>query len=69
MKVELPDALSQDEARLLLAAKLFELSKVTLGQGARIAGRSKREFMEALGRYKVPVFNYPAEELREELGR
>ena len=67
--MELPDALSQDEARLLLASKLYELSKVSLGDAARIAGYSKRAFMEALGRLHIAVINYSAEELREELGR
>jgi predicted HTH domain antitoxin len=67
LRVELPDTLSQDEARTLLAVKLFEVGRVTLGQAARIADLSKRTFMEVLGRYSVPVFNYSPEDLRREL--
>ena len=68
MKVNLPPNLSEDEARILFAIKLFEVGKVTLGQAAKLAGFSKRAFIEILGRYKVPVYNYSPEELREELG-
>jgi predicted HTH domain antitoxin len=68
MTVTLPSTLSEDEARLLLAIKLYEVGKVSLGQGAKMAGLSKRSFMEMLGRYQVPIFNYSPEELREELG-
>lgn len=68
MKVSLPSTLSEDEARLLLAIKLYEVGKVSVGQAAKMAGLSKRAFMEMLGRYRVPVFNYSPDELREELG-
>ena len=68
MKVSLPPNLSEDEARILFAIKLFEVGKVTIGQAAKLAGFSKRAFIEILGRYKVPVYNYSPEELREELG-
>ena len=68
LKVNLPSDLSEDEAKLLLAIKLYELGKVSLGQAAKLAGFSKRTFMEMLGRYQVPVFNYSPEELREETG-
>ena len=68
LKVDLPMNVSADEAQLLLAIKLFEVGKVTLGQAAKISGFSKRAFMEILGRYHVPVFNYSAEDLRQELG-
>jgi predicted HTH domain antitoxin len=67
LRIELPPSLSEDEARLLFAVKLFEIGKVSLGQAARIAELSKRAFLEILGRYDVPVFNYSSEELREEV--
>ena len=65
--VELPEGFSAEDARLLLAMKLFETGKATLGQASKAAGLSKRAFIEVLGEYKVPVFNYSPEELREEL--
>ena len=67
LQVELPLSLSKDEAKLLLAVKLFEVGKVSLGQAAKMAGFSKRSFMEVLGRHNVPVINYPAEDLSREI--
>ncbi len=67
LRVELPATLSQEEAKLLLAVKLFEVGKASLGQAAKLAELSKRTFMEILGRHGVPVFNYSAEELRAEV--
>jgi len=67
LEIELPPNLSGEEAKLLLAVKLYEVGKVSLGQAAKLAGFSKRAFMEVLGHYKVPVFNYSPEELRREM--
>ncbi len=66
-RITLPGSLSEDEAKLLLAIKLYEVGKVSLGQAAKLAGFSKRAFMEVLGSHQVPVFNYSPEELREEI--
>jgi predicted HTH domain antitoxin len=66
-RVTLPESLSEDEAKLLLAIKLYEVGKVSLGQAAKLAGFSKRAFMEVLGTHHVLVFNYSPEELREEI--
>ncbi len=63
----LPDSVSADEARLLLALKLFETGRLSSGQAAELAGLSKRAFLEALGRYKVPAFNYAADEVTRDL--
>ena len=68
LTVTLPANLSVSETKLLLAIKLYESGKVSLGQAARLAGFSKRAFMEMLGQAQVPVFDYSPEELRQELG-
>ena len=44
LKITLPFSLSEDEAKLLLAVKLYEVGKVSLGQAAKLAGFSKRAF-------------------------
>jgi predicted HTH domain antitoxin len=67
LRVTLPFSLSEDEAKLLLAVKLYEVGKVSLGQAAKLAGFSKRAFMEILGRYHVPIFDYSSDELRQEV--
>jgi predicted HTH domain antitoxin len=68
LTLELPSNLTKDEAQTLLAVKLYETERVSLGQAAKLAGYSKRAFIEILGRQGVPVFNYSPDELREELG-
>lgn len=67
LKVELPPNISTDEARLLLTVKLFETGKLSLGQAAKLAGYSKRTFIELLGKMGVPVINYPASDLEREI--
>ncbi len=68
LKIELPATLAIDEVRILLAIKLYESEKVSLGQAAKISGFSKRSFMEILGQHQIPVFRYSPEDLRQELG-
>ncbi|URD52679.1 UPF0175 family protein [Chroococcidiopsis sp. CCNUC1] len=67
LKIELPPNISTDEARLLLTLKLFETGKISLGQAAKLAGYSKRTFIELLGKMGVPVINYTSEELEREI--
>ena len=67
LKVELPPEVPVEEARLLLTIKLFETGRLSLGQAARMAGYSKKAFMELLAKARVPLFDYPAAELQGEL--
>ena len=69
LTVDLPFGVSPEEARTLLAIKLYQIGRVSLGQAARTSGHSKRTFMEILGKHEVPIFDYSPEELREETGR
>jgi predicted HTH domain antitoxin len=55
--------------RLMAALKMFELGKISSGKAAELAGISRIEFFEICGRYKVSLFNYPEEDLGEELKR
>ena len=63
----LPDAITESEARLLLAIKLFEVGRLSCGKAAEVAGVSKRSFMEILGQHRIPVFNSSAEELANDV--
>ncbi len=67
LKINLPFSLSEEDAKLFLALKLYEVSKLSLGQAAKLSGFSKRAFIEILGHHHIPVINYSAEELRQEL--
>ncbi|GHB59705.1 UPF0175 family protein [Persicitalea jodogahamensis] len=69
LTLQIPDTLDLDnrEAAMLLAAKLYEQGKLTLGEAAELAGYSKRTFMELLGRYDVSVFNYDPSEIANDI--
>ena len=68
LKLEMPRNITKDEAQALLAVKLYETERVSLGQAAKLAGYSKRAFIEVLGKQQIPVFNYSPDDLRRELG-
>ncbi|NJL26561.1 MAG: UPF0175 family protein [Thermoanaerobaculia bacterium] len=55
------------EARLLLAAKLYDLGKVSSGQAARLSGMERVEFLLALPRVGVTVSNLRAEDADAEI--
>lgn len=71
LEINLPDSvkLTEFEIKMTLAAKLYEDGTLSGGQAAELAGISKREFLEQLGKYGVSIFGYTAEELREDLER
>lgn len=65
--LNLPPEVDVQEAQLLLAIKLYEVGKLSLGQAAELAGFSKTTFIELLGRYGAPLFAYSPEELKAEV--
>ncbi len=69
LTIEIPDTLDLDsnEAAMLLATRLYESGKLSLGQAAELVGLSKRAFAELLGRYDVSIFNFPASELSNDV--
>ena len=56
----------EEEARYLLALKLYELGKISSGKAAKIAGLSRVAFLMRLGRYKVSPFQMDLNEILEE---
>ncbi|MDP3929989.1 MAG: UPF0175 family protein [Bacteroidota bacterium] len=69
LQVNIPDNLdiSNRELELLLASKLYEDGKLSLGQAAELAGLTKRTFAELLSQYNVSIFNFPADELSSDV--
>ena len=55
------------EAKFLLAAKLYELGKISSGQAARLAGKSRVEFLFSLSRLSVSMSNLREDDLETEL--
>ncbi|MFO0362167.1 MAG: UPF0175 family protein [Flavobacteriales bacterium] len=50
-----------------VASKLYADGLITAGQGAEIAGISKRTFIELLGKYGVSVFSESVDDLRNDI--
>ncbi|MBI1785349.1 UPF0175 family protein [Candidatus Sumerlaeota bacterium] len=65
--LDLPPEITADEARLLLALKLIETHRISLGKAAEIAGYSKAAFMEVASKHGMPVFDYAPGDLEREL--
>ena len=57
----------EEYIRLMAALKMFELGKISSGKAAQLAGMSRVEFLEACGKYRVSIFNYPPEEAEQEI--
>lgn len=61
-----PDEFAQ-EMRLAAAIKWYEIEQISQGKAAEIAGLSRAEFIQALGRYRVSPFQYTEADLVREL--
>ena len=68
--LQVPERLEQnhDETVRLIAAKLYEAGKVSLGQAAQMCDMSKREFALVLAKFDIPYFQYTGEDLLNEFG-
>jgi predicted HTH domain antitoxin len=66
LDVDLPASIPKEEARLMLALKLYEKGRLTLGQAAHTAGYTKRAFIDFLGQEGVPIVNSDPAELATE---
>ncbi len=59
--------LDNQEVALLVATRLYEKGRLSLGQAADLVGLTKTRFAEILGNYDVSLFNYPASELARDI--
>jgi len=56
-----------EEAKFLLAAKLYEMGKVTSGQAAKLCGKARVAFLLSLERAGVSMSNIKSEDAETEL--
>jgi len=61
-----PEAL-ETELRFLLAVKLFELHRLSIGKAAEFCGMGKVRFLFELGRLQVPAINLDDDQIADEL--
>ncbi len=62
---ELPSNFA-DEARYLLALKLFEQGRISSGKAGRLAGMGRVQFLLAASRDGVPVVELSEDEMTDE---
>lgn len=69
LTLNIPDSLDLDnkQVAMLVASRLYEQGKLSLGQAATLAGLTKRTFAELLGTYNVSIFNYPASDISRDV--
>lgn len=69
LTLTIPDNLdlSDNDVTMLVASKLYEQGKLSLGQAAEMVGLTKRTFAELLGKYNVSIFNYPVSDLARDV--
>lgn len=70
---DMPEALGESpeeferQIKFLVAAKMYELGRISSGRAAELAGISRVAFLDELGRYRISVFNYSLSELEKEI--
>ncbi|HED07894.1 MAG TPA: UPF0175 family protein [Ignavibacteria bacterium] len=69
IQLNIPDSvdLKDHDFSMIVAAKLYEDCKLSSGQAAKIAGLTKRTFIELLGRYGVSVFSDSIADLHSDI--
>ncbi len=67
--LQIPDEvdLNEQDFSMIIASKLYEDGKLSSGQAAKVAGLSKRAFIELLGRYGVSVFSNSLSDFKSDI--
>lgn len=69
IQLQIPDDvdLNEYDFSMIIASKLYEDGKLSSGQASKIAGLSKRAFIELLGKYGVSVFSTSLSDLKSDI--
>jgi predicted HTH domain antitoxin len=69
LTLNIPDSVDFDnkDLAMIVASRLYEQGKLSLGQAAEMANLSKRAFAESLGKFNVSLFNYPASDISSDV--
>jgi len=63
LTINLPDTVDEKDVKMQLAAQLFDKGILSSGQAADLAGISKKEFLENVGKYGVSIFGESVEDI------
>ncbi len=63
LTVNIPDSVDAIDVKMQLAAQLFGKGILSSGQAADLAGVTKREFLENVGKYGISIFGESVEDL------
>lgn len=68
-QINIPDSveLSDYDFSMMIASKLYEDKKLSLGQAAKMVGLTKRAFIELLGKYGVSIFSSSVSDLHSDI--
>lgn len=69
LTLDIPDSveLNEHEVKMLVAGKLYEQGKLTLGQAAQLVGLTKRAFIEVIGKYGFSVVSDSVDDLHSDI--
>jgi predicted HTH domain antitoxin len=69
IEIEFPDNVNieQEDIKWMIASKLYEKGRLSLGQSAEMIGVSKRTFIEMLYKYDVSVFNQDINTIEDDI--
>ena len=70
IQLQIPDEveeLNDFDFSMMIASKLYEDGRLSSGQAAKMAGLSKRTFIELLGKYGVSVFSTSLSDLESDI--
>ncbi len=63
LTLKIPDSVDEQDVKMQLAAHLFEKGIMSSGQAADLAGITKRDFLENVGKYGVSIFGESNEDI------
>ncbi|MBK8567925.1 MAG: UPF0175 family protein [Saprospiraceae bacterium] len=63
LTINLPDDANLKDVKMLIAAALFKQGILSSGQAAEMAGVTRLEFLETVGKYGVSIFGETEEDL------
>ena len=61
--IDLPEDVELYEVKMIIAASLFDKGILSSGQAAELAGISRKEFIEEVGKYRISIFGESIEDI------